>query len=173
MSISCRNWIRWLPDAASEPTSTMVLTSPERRFVDIRILRGLGEEYAGLDWAFAGYSTSEPVGNGVQHCTWRHVADSRMQTLDGAEAIDEGDNHPLEDGRTLETGRMMNPATGELTDYEELWTDLKPREIHNDTEGSAATGHQTRARCIVLELKDQEGEQRGMVIGLGRYSLDS
>jgi hypothetical protein len=36
--ISVRKYIRWLPDEASEPTSTIVLTSPERRFVDLRIL---------------------------------------------------------------------------------------------------------------------------------------
>lgn len=35
--ISIREFIRWLPAEASEPTSTMVLTSPGRRFVDIRI----------------------------------------------------------------------------------------------------------------------------------------
>jgi hypothetical protein len=38
-SISIRRSIRWLPGEASEPTSTMVLTSPERRFVDLRILK--------------------------------------------------------------------------------------------------------------------------------------
>lgn len=37
-SISVRKFIRWLPAEASEPTSTLVLTSPERRYVDIRIL---------------------------------------------------------------------------------------------------------------------------------------
>jgi hypothetical protein len=38
-SISIREHIRWLPDKASEPTSTIVLTSPQRRFVDLRIFR--------------------------------------------------------------------------------------------------------------------------------------
>lgn len=37
-SLSFRKFIRWLPDEASEPTSTLVLTSPEKRFVDIRVL---------------------------------------------------------------------------------------------------------------------------------------
>lgn len=39
MGISIREFIRWLPQEASEPTSTIVLTSPERRFVDIRVVR--------------------------------------------------------------------------------------------------------------------------------------
>lgn len=39
-SISVRRSIQWLPDdpAPVEPTSTVVLTSPGKRFVDIRIL---------------------------------------------------------------------------------------------------------------------------------------
>lgn len=37
-SLSFRKFIRWLPDEAGEPTSTLVLTSPEKRFVDIRVL---------------------------------------------------------------------------------------------------------------------------------------
>lgn len=38
-SISFREHIRWVPDEAGEPTSTIVLTSPQRRFVDLRILK--------------------------------------------------------------------------------------------------------------------------------------
>jgi hypothetical protein len=37
-TISHRKFIRWLPDEASEPTSTLVLTSPAGRFVDLRVL---------------------------------------------------------------------------------------------------------------------------------------
>lgn len=37
--ISVREYIRWLPEAASEPTSTIVLTTPERRFVDVRVFK--------------------------------------------------------------------------------------------------------------------------------------
>lgn len=40
--ISVRESIRWKPDEASEPTSTLVLTSPGRHFVDVRILLPLG-----------------------------------------------------------------------------------------------------------------------------------
>lgn len=45
-SISFRESIRWLPEEASEPTSTLVVTSPEGRFVDIRVLRPQGTEGA-------------------------------------------------------------------------------------------------------------------------------
>lgn len=45
-SISIRKFIRWLPDEASEPTSTLVLTSPQRRYVDLRILSTTEDESA-------------------------------------------------------------------------------------------------------------------------------
>lgn len=38
-SISVRKYIRWFPDTESEPTDTVVVTSVENRFVDIRILK--------------------------------------------------------------------------------------------------------------------------------------
>ncbi|KAI0433955.1 hypothetical protein F5Y09DRAFT_18235 [Xylaria sp. FL1042] len=161
MSISIRDSIRWLPDVASEPTSTVVLTSLERRFVDIRILKeGGGEPDASLDWAFAGVSSSE-TRDGVRHCRWRHVVDSRARAPEAV--VDEGDIFPQDDGRTLETSRMVNPATSQLTDYEEVWNDLEAEGI---PDGST---QQPMARCIVLELKDEEREERGMVVCLGRY----
>ncbi|KAI2637528.1 hypothetical protein GGS21DRAFT_483444 [Xylaria nigripes] len=153
MSISIRESIRWLPDTASEPTTTIVLTSPGHRFVDIRILKDANNKQP-LDWAFAGISSSE-YRNGVRHCTWQHVVDSRTRTP--GTVVDEGDIFPRADGHTLETGQMTNPTTGIMTDYEEIWTDLD------------ASGLPTMARCIVLELRDDEREERGMVIHLGSY----
>jgi hypothetical protein len=52
-SISIREYIRWLPDQPSEPTTTVVLTSPEKRFVDIRVFKepdtidGVGKQEIG------------------------------------------------------------------------------------------------------------------------------
>lgn len=45
--ISVREYIRWLPDDASEPTSTVVLTTPQRRFVDLRIIKPLPDPATG------------------------------------------------------------------------------------------------------------------------------
>ncbi|KAI0455672.1 hypothetical protein F5B21DRAFT_187945 [Xylaria acuta] len=166
MSISIRNSIRWLPDAASEPTSTIVLTSPEHRFVDIRVLKDVSDPRTGLDWAFAGISSSE-IRDGVRHSTWRHVVDSRTRTPETV--VDEGDIFPQDDGGTLETGRMANPATGRLTDYEEVWTDLEAEGIPEIDQNSGGLVHQPEGRCVVLELDDAEREARGMTICLGRY----
>jgi hypothetical protein len=162
MSISVRESIRWLPDAASEPTSTVVLTSPERRFVDIRILKHWDNQSStSLDWAFAGISSTE-IREGVSHSTWRHVVDSRTCTPE--DVVDEGDIFPQDEGRTLETGRMLNPATGKLTEYEEIWSDL---DVQEDIEDQ--TAQQKRVRCLALELRDDVRQQRGMVVCLGGY----
>ncbi|KAI1743575.1 hypothetical protein F4680DRAFT_348903 [Xylaria scruposa] len=167
MSISMRDSIRWLPDAASEPTSTIVLTSPEHRFVDTRVLKDVDDTGKSLDWAFAGISSSE-IRDGVQHSTWRHVVDSRTRAPETV--VDEGDIFPQDDGGTLETGRMVNPATGKLTDYEEVWTDLEAESIPSINPNSDALAQQPKGRCVVLELNDEEREARGMAICLGRYN---
>lgn len=54
-SISFRQSIRWLPDEASEPTQTIVLTALESgAFLDVRFEKENGK----LDWAFAGYRSA-------------------------------------------------------------------------------------------------------------------
>ncbi|KAI0603119.1 hypothetical protein F4775DRAFT_587647 [Biscogniauxia sp. FL1348] len=175
-SISIRESIRWLPDPASEPTSTVVLTSPGRRFVDIRILRSkpgtaetseeiFGEvPLSGVDWAFAGFSQSERRDDGSRHCVWRHFVDSRSGIADGV--ADEGDMFPRADGRQLETGRMVNPATGRETDYEEVWAGVEPR---STVAGESSSSRTPLVRCAVLELKNDGRGERGMVVCLGGY----
>ncbi|KAI1337845.1 hypothetical protein F5Y15DRAFT_425547 [Xylariaceae sp. FL0016] len=172
-SISIRKSIRWLPEPASEPTSTVVLTSPGRRFVDIRILHPVSPERreetthdevnlppSRIDWAFAGTSHPEMRGDGVRHNTWRHFVSSRTREPDLC--ADEGDMYPQPDGTTLELGRMVNPATGKETDYEEVWTDV-------DAEGISDDGGQQKPRQVVLEIRRDESEERGMVVCLGRF----
>ncbi|KAJ9150318.1 hypothetical protein NKR23_g3728 [Pleurostoma richardsiae] len=166
-SISTRSHIRWLPDPASEPTSTLVLTSPGRRFVDVRVLKpalrddepkNLSPDQ--LDWAFGGTSESSQRDDGhggkVAHSTFQHWVDSRAHA---AEQIrDEGDMFPQPDGTTLETGKMVNPATGVETDYEEVWKDEEPIWI----DGASVP-------CTVLQLQDDDRGVRGMVVRLGQY----
>lgn len=86
-SISRRAFIQWLPEKPSEPTSTVVLTSPQSRFVDIRLLQDRSQGrpvsrqgpnaaddglagtvfLADIDWAFAGVSRS----------TWQNNKDAQ------------------------------------------------------------------------------------------------
>ncbi|KAL0950326.1 hypothetical protein HGRIS_010296 [Hohenbuehelia grisea] len=112
--ISRRVSIRWIPESATEPTDTIVLTGEGSYFLDARFLKIGG----GLDWAFAGRRIAESP-----DCTrFVHLIDSR--TLDAEEVVDQGTNIPLPNGTTLEKGTMVNPETGKMTDYEEIWEDI-------------------------------------------------
>ncbi|KAK7443661.1 hypothetical protein Landi51_09009 [Colletotrichum acutatum] len=177
-SISFREHIRWIPDEASEPTSTIVLTSPQRRFVDLRILKqtptvdGVQDTHGieRLEWGIAGTSSSstrtDDQGAEVRHSRWEHWIDSR--TTDPENAADEGDMYEQPDGLTLEKGRMVNPATGTETDYEELWRDVEPVTV--PPVGAAAEGEaQKGVECVVLKHEDETSGARGMVVWLGRF----
>ncbi|KAK4212635.1 protein HRI1 [Rhypophila decipiens] len=173
--ISVRESIRWLPDEASEPTSTIVLTSPGRLFVDLRIYKsesGIIESDAvlplsRLEWAIAGTSVDSSETGGIdpvdQHWRgkWIHWIDSR--TEDCTDVADEGDMFPLppDGARVLEKGRMVNSATGLETDYEEIWGS---EEISKEVEPKSC--------CLVLQL-DQTGEsgkkRQGRIVRLGQY----
>ncbi|KAK3379056.1 hypothetical protein B0T24DRAFT_145050 [Lasiosphaeria ovina] len=146
--ISIREYIRWLPDAASEPTSTIVLTSPGRRFVDLRILNPPpGQQAQGserlplsrLDWAIAGTSESWPLeaspstgsaNEGASRAQWRHWIDSR--TADTRGLVDEGVNYPQppDGAKTLEKGRMVNPASPVLLPKTHM---VEPAVVHGPT----------------------------------------
>ncbi|KAJ7058269.1 hypothetical protein C8F01DRAFT_991326 [Mycena amicta] len=126
--ISFRQSIRWLPDVASEPTQTIVLTGLKTGvFLDVRFEKETGK----LDWAFAGYRTTErPNVTKFQHCIDSRTAVSCIRLLflltrgqTPLDVVDIGHNQPLPDGCTLEAGEMVNPATGILTRYEEIWRD--------------------------------------------------
>lgn len=157
-NISIRKHIRWIPAPASEPTSTVVLTSPGRRFVDVRILQGPGSEKGQLDWAFAGTSSSQPAQEpGFRRAVWKHWVDS--STADAETVRDEAEVRDAGDavGTELEAGRMVNPATGEEADYEEAWVSVEP--VATESEGEAA--------CAVLRTFNDEDRVRGMVVRVG------
>ncbi|KAF9460448.1 hypothetical protein BDZ94DRAFT_1311463 [Collybia nuda] len=99
--VSYRLSIRWLPDEASEPTDTVVLTGARRgTFLDTRFFKATKK----LDWAFAGNRTQ-----------------TTAPSFDKVE--DSGVNTTLPDGTTLEVGEMINPETGKVTAFEEIWKD--------------------------------------------------
>ncbi|ETS81679.1 hypothetical protein PFICI_06681 [Pestalotiopsis fici W106-1] len=166
-SISIRESIRWLPEEATEATTTIVLTSPEKRFVDLRIFNPEKAESKDevplerLDWAMAGTSSSVAIperGPDATRSQWVHWIDSR--TLDVENATDEGYMSPLDGNRVLEEGTMMNPETGLQTDYEEIWNDEEPKAVPSDT-GS---------HIVVLDYQGNDGAaQRGRVVKLGKY----
>jgi hypothetical protein len=182
--ISRRDHIKWGSSPATEPTSTLVLTTKSGWYVDVRVLLSTSSEpdvsispakddhtlfaetskdgsfgVERLDWAFAGQALSTPgEKGGPSHSTWEHWVDSKT-TLEEPPLSDQGDMFPQPDGRTLEKGRMANPATGVEEDYEELWRDQTIEKPSSWSEG--------RFSCVVLK-HDGKGV-KGSVVRLGRY----
>lgn len=189
-SISKRHYLRWLPDPVPDQdnTSTIVTTSDQNRFVDLRVfkesqsgevvLRGKSldspqislacadnfvvQPLSQLEWGLAGTSSSEPKkgpkGEDISHGVWKHWIDSRSPDAEGVQ--DEGDNYPLPNGEVLELGSMMNPDTGKVTDYEEKWADVAPKSIGRKD---------GKVECVVLQLHDDSHKARGLVVRAGQY----
>ncbi|KAI7177906.1 hypothetical protein KC343_g13082 [Hortaea werneckii] len=187
-NISIRESIRWIPDPFSEPTSTLVLTTAAKRFVDIRVLKDSSSSqdgstpiestdlkpFSALDWAFAGTSSSsvgspDENGNAVAHCEWRHWIDSRTEKPE--DVVDEGKMYPIEgDGqRSLEKGSMVNPGTGRMTEYEEIWRDVDAVGIPAVV-GSEGVGAEDEGKVSAVLILDEPGQRaRGMVVRIGQY----
>ncbi|CAK7230865.1 hypothetical protein SEUCBS140593_007731 [Sporothrix eucalyptigena] len=111
--LSTRISIRWGDDAASEPTTTLVM-GVGGYFMDLRVNKADNS----VDWAFAGLR--ETVSQEPLHCRWHHIIDSR-----NVFAPDEGSFTTLPNGDSLEVGSMPCPEKhGAVTPYEEVWRTL-------------------------------------------------
>ncbi|KAI0771101.1 hypothetical protein BD413DRAFT_604466 [Trametes elegans] len=153
MSITERLYIRWFPEDASEPTSTRVLTTPGRHFVDLRFYlpSSPSPHLTELEWGIAGRSVGTPT-----HGKWIHEISSRSAHPE--DETDEGDMcpHPALPGVELERGRMRRPDSGVLTEYEEAW---KPVPVDH-------AGDRT---CVWLELRRDGPARRGAIVRVGQY----
>ncbi|KAF8176292.1 hypothetical protein BJ912DRAFT_930747 [Pholiota molesta] len=120
-SVAVRRSIRWVPGPATEPTDTVVLTGGKTGCSWTCVLEG-GRRSAGLGVCWVSPSTSVRI-------SFCDVSDGRVQfehhidsrTLDPLSVTDIGTNTVLDSGDTLETGEMVNPDTGLMTPYEEIW----------------------------------------------------
>ncbi|KAL2165011.1 hypothetical protein VTH06DRAFT_307 [Thermothelomyces fergusii] len=184
--ISVREYIRWLPGEPSEPTSTIVLTTPNRLFVDLRILKPTARDGdsrtddvnlppSRLDWAIAGTSSSTAIISPqdsenpgqqklVRHGRWAHWIDSRTAKCDGV--VDEGDvfDNPPDPGLEVERGRMVNPATGLEADYEEGWRSVPIEGVPSpaDAGGGSGGGEEAAVSCLALRMEGaEEGDGPG------------
>ncbi|KZT26113.1 hypothetical protein NEOLEDRAFT_1047798, partial [Neolentinus lepideus HHB14362 ss-1] len=105
--VSTRLHIRFPPAPAYEDTDTLVLTF-HTYYLDLRVQR----TSPGLSWAFAGTLTHPEPNRTI----WEHRIDSRA-----FRGVDAGVSTALDNGDTLEVGEMVNPATGMVEGYEEVW----------------------------------------------------
>ncbi|KAL8677803.1 MAG: hypothetical protein Q9186_005810 [Xanthomendoza sp. 1 TL-2023] len=160
-SVSRRKYYRTVPGSPTEPTSTLVLTSPRNHYVDVRVFNEPQTKTTSdpktfdgrLQWAFAGIKESvQDKGRTIS--TWHHWVDSLSETP----ASDSGEMIELEDGDVLEKGETRDEETGVVQKYEELWEEVPLGTIG---EGSGRV-------CVVLRTEDEEGQEReGMVIRIG------
>jgi hypothetical protein len=163
-----------LDPQVTEPTSTLVLTSPRGTFVDLRILLPLdpkttepllpntGGPLSRLDWAFGGESTSFEYGlagpGAPTHSMWKHWVDSKV-AVGGDMEVDEGDMYALPDGRTLEHGSSFNSAIGRMHSYEEMWSEIPIESCYPSDKKMA----------VVLRTENVAAGIRGLVVRLGQY----
>ena len=148
--MSRRLSIRWMPDPPSEPTSTLVLTSPAEYYVDVRFLiegeNGPLSSKPIVQWAFAGTCTHEIV-DGLTVGAWIHEIDSQVEKV----YQDSGHFTDMANGDSLETGRMKDEY-GVERDYEEVWRDQSVE----------------HADCCVLQMKNQRSV--GYFIQIGEHA---
>lgn len=138
--------MRFLPQPAKELTSTLVLNAGgvSNLYTDFRPLL---DDHSVCEWAFAG--CKEYFADGK--CTWSHEVDSRVVEEGVSPAPDVGHCRRLPNGDELETGEMVNPDTGDLCAYEEVWRDE-----------DVAPG----ANVVALKLKDGSSV-RGIFVQVG------
>lgn len=165
-TISERKHYRLVPGEPEEPTSTIVLTSKDSYYVDVRVFRDKLEEEKNkeantegcLQWAFAGKShttVSKDPSSQPSHTVWDHWIDSHSNDADS----DEGDMWVQPDGDILEKGKNKDPDTGEETEYEELWHDLQVE----------AFGKKHNRSSLVMKADEPERHVRGMAIKIGGW----
>lgn len=165
--ISTRRGIAWGLAPRSEDSSVLVLTSPQRYYVDIRFALD-GEPTAAPFWAFAGQVTytqlpglgdEEPVGIRGE---WNHPIDSMGNT----EGVDRADLFLLDNGDQIEVGLLENPETGKEDRFMEYWTRPKSSNAKASTTENGETGD---SRCTVAIL--EEGDKTiGIAIRVGNYA---
>lgn len=143
--------MQWLPDKADEITNTMVFTSPSDHFVDVRIFQKnypfIGDstnpkkfeevfEWAmtGVEKPIVGTNKIEFVHEINSHCVLKAV-EKGVPLEECPSDPDVGAFFPIagsEDRK--ETGSMLNPTTGKVGEYVEIWRSLDPNQTRPDSE---------------------------------------
>lgn len=112
--VSTRISLRWLPNAPSEPTDTLIFNIGSY-FMDLRVLKA----DAKIDWGMAG--VREILSQSPLKCRWIKTIDSL-----GPSEPDEGEFTKLPNDDYLETGSMPYAENGGVvTEYEEVFRELE------------------------------------------------
>lgn len=179
-----------MPEEARELTSTLVFTSNEARFVDVRVYKhqyphiSLPESIEPFEqvfqWVIVGEEEELPGTNRIRfnHCI--NLAEI-LQSITEKRPLHEcksppdiGAFWPMEGSEDRkETGEMVNPETGQATEYVEIWRSLNPNHTtpHSEVREGYTGHHEPDTSSIVnnvFEL-DQDGVF-GRIIRLGNWA---
>ena len=160
-------------DPPYEDTDTLVLTSTNSKFVDIRFPKQydkhLDLHHNEAYWAFTGVSKVTFPGFKDQrgevgtkdewpymaHQLWEHDVDSK-----GSGTVDEADMFVLQNGDTMEVGIAKDEKTGNEKMYKEYWIEPKDE----------AHGRLKKTPCVVAELVRSTGSlKKGRIMRIGKY----
>lgn len=161
MSVTQRLSIQWGQSPSSEPTDTLVITSPEGHFVDVRALKNHEpHDKFPIEWAFCG--RTEQVGDGKVN--YSHDIDSRQLQGEPVDP-DVGSVETLANGDEREEGEMTNPATGKVESYVEVWRPLDP---NKETRTPLPKSLVSDVNVSVLATVDGQ-KMNGRVVRVGRW----
>lgn len=129
MSVSTRHSIQWADGEECEPTITVVITSPNGLFVDVRELKT-----GGFDWFFAGHEIEhESRHESKQVIEFNHdfldsqfIRTGQKPSVDLGEFSDSSNETERMNGIRIEKGKMANPANGDVQEYKEKWITCDP-----------------------------------------------
>ncbi|KAF2819017.1 hypothetical protein CC86DRAFT_149914 [Ophiobolus disseminans] len=173
-----------LPTRPYEPTSTLVLTSPLKTFVDLRFFKPTSahetplpnaphsDDRKRLEWGFAGSSASKPIDDpnaqpgeekwpGVTYSKWTQFVDSRFPVGYKDIPVDEGLMYPISEFKTLEHGHMFHPSVDAVKTHEEMWFDPPVQATSHSGDGKKI--------CVVLRAQDDVAGVRGVIVRLGQF----
>lgn len=177
MTLSTRVSIQWPPDLAEEATKTMVFTTPENHFVDIRIFKQYYQQPSAnlpfdsvFEWCLSG--VEEPI-EGTSKIQFHQEINSiaMVKAIKYNKPLefglpDIGEFSSIENSQDRrEVGQMENPATGTVQDYIEIWRSLDP--VKNSPIAEAPEVEQDGYTLFTLIVDNDD--YQGKLIRLGNW----
>ncbi|RMZ71556.1 sodium nucleoside cotransporter [Pyrenophora seminiperda CCB06] len=181
-----------LPTHQLEPTDTLVLTSPKRTFVDIRIYKPFNAaedlpppanvlEPQRLEWAFAGTSSSRSITlspTGPKHGKsqirmekdmWSNVTHSKWSHwIDSRYTVGSKDI-PVDEGDMYPIAPDLTLEVGHAF-HPALNAEKTHEEMWRDVHAiSTNEAPHTTKLCVVLRCKAEHAGVRGLIVRVGQY----